>query len=100
MIRLIKVPFRSYRVSKPRRKDTSFDVEFKQYSKNLDSTIKNYRTEFWKLQTEVENEWIEWYNELITAKRIKQDQHWRESVIKISRHTKNIQDFRQEKDNQ
>ncbi|CAG9310550.1 unnamed protein product [Blepharisma stoltei] len=97
---MLRVLIRHHRVVKPRREPTVFDLEFHKWKEDMKQCIDKYRREFWEIQTQVENEWIEHFNERWTIKRIKQDIHWRESVIKISKNTKKLLDYRAEKERQ
>lgn len=90
---LITMPRMGWKLRKPSRKITSYELE-RRAQKQLE---KEYRAkitaDYWNLQTILENEYIERYtNEELERKR-KQDQNFRDSIIRIAKSTANHVEF-------
>jgi hypothetical protein len=78
---------RRYRVRKPRRTPTPYDVELRAYRQQLKEARKSINERFWESQMEVEHEWLTKYNNEQLNKYRKTRIHNKESVIKIAKAT-------------
>lgn len=72
-----------------------YQLELIQWRKVCRQTVNQYRTDFWQLQSRVENEWIETYNEKVARRANKFQQRRKESVINIATHTTQLQQNKQ-----
>ena len=92
---MLKVLFRSHRLTKPRIINT-YTGEIKQWKSDLKASIRQHGKDFWEIQTEVENEWIESYNHALRVQFHKKSARNRDGVIKIAQNTIALQHLREE----
>jgi len=79
----------SVRVTQPRRVNTEFENEKRDYKKLLKSYRLKNISEYWERQTKVENEYIEKWNKLQQQKGARDLMNLRASVVKVAAGTQN-----------
>ena len=73
-----------------------YTAEYKSWKSEFRAAVRKHGEEFWEIQTEVENDWIESYNKALLLKSEKKAVQYREAVIKIAKNTIDLQNKREE----
>lgn len=93
---MLKVLFRSHRLTK-KRVFNAYTSEYRAYKVDFKASITQHREDFWDIQTEVENDWIESYNKAVIRKSDKRASSNRDAVIKIAKRTIALNNAREER---
>jgi len=74
--------------------------DYKQWRDEFEASRTQHRNEFWEIQTEVENDWINSYNKALIKKFNKRSTSNRDAVIRIANRTVELAEERAEKQRQ
>lgn len=74
--------------------------DYKKWRTDFEASRTQHRTDFWEIQTEVENDWINSYNRALIKKFNKRSTSNRDAVIRIANRTTELAQERLEKEKQ
>jgi hypothetical protein len=87
---------RAYRLTKKRILN-DYTTEFKAWKLEYKQSVQKHGREFWEIQTEVESNWIENYNQKLRLASSRRETKNREAVIKISKSTIELSKLKEER---
>ena len=93
---MLGVLFRSHRLAK-KRLSNAYTAEFAAWRLDYKASIQQHGKDFWDIQTDIENEWIEKYNAAVRRGADRKATKNREGVIRIAKHTIDLQYDREER---
>jgi len=83
------VPAMHYRVYMRRLKDPDYEREKLEYKQKMSEMRKKHLKDYWEMQTQVENAYLDKWRLEKTAKQRRDLDRWRTAICNVSMHTKN-----------
>lgn len=90
---------RNFRLVK-KRANIEHIRDYKKWRNDFEASRTQHREDFWEIQTEVENDWINSYNRALLKKFYKRSTSNRDAVIRIANRTTELAEERAEKQKQ